>query len=668
MPNYYGYQFDKTQTERFELGTVNGNYYNCTVTMQSDRCNPETYTSGLTVTIEIFETTNGNTHAYYNSVMDYAVTVQDKRVTRQTYGKTEIFFTVLHDKLNRSGYIPIEIEIRGIVSKNITVSSFKLNEIPRPADLGIDTLQKFINESFNLELDHKYVGNLSGTGLSLYYDYYISYSINNAQYVDLVHYTPGSQAVTNNTSIIIPESACSFLPNSTSGTITIKCSTYARTDYDSSTEYSSYLGDTFITFPIYIWNLVPTITKLTVEPYCTIPDMLVNEGQYLMNIHKANIKIAVNKPYNASLKSYKVVGILNGVSKTLISGVIENQAQEVDLMNRGVLTPLLTEFGDMTISVTVTDSRGAVSAAKTANILIRASSNAVDGTFNAFRCDSSGALNENGSCIKLECDVAISDDYSISEVDAYFNLYVRDSNGEFTLVESREINITSYVIETSTIFTSIDTSFDYKAELFVDHYWMPVRATKMVPSAGAIIDIAPNGNVAIGKVANTDNLNELKFEVGVMQVNYGNIVPNETGKRDLGDDDHRWRTIYSVNVLDTSDMTYKENISYVAPSNKVRSGEENITQEDLHNFYKSDYLLATYNYIGQEQTEYGFITQDMYDNIVGESLIIRSDSGDMFSINSYISSIAGALQYEINLRDQQIAALLERIEALENGD
>jgi hypothetical protein len=107
----------------------------------------------------------------------------------------------------------------------------------------------------------------------------------------------------------------------------------------------------------------------------------------------------------------------------------------------------------------------------------------------------------------------------------------------------------------------------------------------------------------------------------------------------------------------------------VVPSNKSKTGAE-ISQEDLHSFYKSDYQLATYNYIGQEQQEYGFITQDMYDNSVGETLIIRNENGDMFSINSYISTVAGALQYEINLRDEQIATLnqiiLEMKQELEN--
>ena len=56
----------------------------------------------------------------------------------------------------------------------------------------------------------------------------------------------------------------------------------------------------------------------------------------------------------------------------------------------------------------------------------------------------------------------------------------------------------------------------------------------------------------------------------------------------------------------------------------------------------------------------------MYEDKVGETLIIKDEeNGDMYSTGSYISSVAGALQYEINLRDKQIEKLENRLEKLE---
>ena len=138
------------------------------------------------------------------------------------------------------------------------------------------------------------------------------------------------------------------------------------------------------------------------------------------------------------------------------------------------------------------------------------------------------------------------------------------------------------------------------------------------------------------------------------------LVPTSANGFTLGAAERRWSTVYAVNALNTSDISYKENIKYIPKyeKNKVsimEKKEEDITLEDLHNFYKNNYQLASFNYIGQNQTEYGFITRDFYEDKVGESLIIKDESGDMFSVSSYISSIAGALQYEINIRDEQIS-------------
>ena len=137
-------------------------------------------------------------------------------------------------------------------------------------------------------------------------------------------------------------------------------------------------------------------------------------------------------------------------------------------------------------------------------------------------------------------------------------------------------------------------------------------------------------------------------------------MPTSANGFSLGASGRRWSTIYAVNALNTSDISYKENIKYIPKYEKnmvsiMEKKEENITLEDLHNFYKNNYQLASFNYIGQNQTEYGFITRDFYEDKVGESLIIKDESGDMFSVSSYISSIAGALQYEINIRDEQIS-------------
>lgn len=136
-------------------------------------------------------------------------------------------------------------------------------------------------------------------------------------------------------------------------------------------------------------------------------------------------------------------------------------------------------------------------------------------------------------------------------------------------------------------------------------------------------------------------------------------IPDGNNTYTCGSSSNRWSTVYAVNALNTSDERYKENIEYV-------DTKRNDETKELHEFYKNDFKLATYNYVGQEHKEYGFIAQDFANSNIGRNLVVNNEEGYMYSIGSYISSIAGALQHEIKLRDKQIEELMERISRLEN--
>ena len=141
--------------------------------------------------------------------------------------------------------------------------------------------------------------------------------------------------------------------------------------------------------------------------------------------------------------------------------------------------------------------------------------------------------------------------------------------------------------------------------------------------------------------------------------------PVSNNSLDIGSSSLRWRTIYSVNTLNTSDKKYKENIEYIDVNSDTKNISNNISQEDIYSFYKDTFKLARYNYKEQEYKEYGFIAQDLAEDNVGKTIVIDDEEGYMYSVGSYISSIAGALQYEINLRDEQIKELDSKLEKLE---
>lgn len=345
-----------------------------------------------------------------------------------------------------------------------------------------------------------------------------------------------------------------------------------------------------------------------------------------------------------------------------------------------VVTPTLNTVGEITYYATVTDRRGRTSDPVSVTINVVDYNKPVIARIRGVRCDSSSNPQEDGDNIVCYYEASYP---NVSGNTGSFNLKVYEgTDNTGTLVETKSLSREGNVAKGQILLTNKPNHKDYFLELVAKDNNVTITRGTIVYSTNAVFDISPKGGVAVGKIADDyftmadyDYTNVIPvFEVNMVQVSHKDIVPSETKKLNLGADNRRWQTIFAVNNLNTSDASFKENISYVVPSNKARTGGQ-ISQEDLHSFYKSDYQLATYNYIGQEQQEYGFVTQDMYGNSVGESLIIRNEHGDMFSINSYVSTVAGALQYEINLRDEQIATLnqmilemQEEIKNLKQGD
>lgn len=151
-----------------------------------------------------------------------------------------------------------------------------------------------------------------------------------------------------------------------------------------------------------------------------------------------------------------------------------------------------------------------------------------------------------------------------------------------------------------------------------------------------------------------------------------NLKPSASNAFDLGDSSARWRTVYAINGFNTSDKNHKENIEYIPDNIKCISNDttknSKITYEDMYNFYK-DIKLATYNYKNQEHKEFGFIAQDISETKVGSQIALNLEDGYMYSVGSYISSVAGALKQcinEIELLKEINKELHEEIYTLKN--
>ena len=142
---------------------------------------------------------------------------------------------------------------------------------------------------------------------------------------------------------------------------------------------------------------------------------------------------------------------------------------------------------------------------------------------------------------------------------------------------------------------------------------------------------------------------------------------------DLGspysDKTYRWRTVYSQNSLNTSDVKHKENIHYL-DDNIARFGRNNTPFLD---FIKNDFRPATYMYKVMREEEghidadrqIGFIANDIIDTEVGQTFLYNfgteEETDIMYSPTGYTTVVAKALQEEINKREE----LEQRVEQLE---
>lgn len=194
-----------------------------------------------------------------------------------------------------------------------------------------------------------------------------------------------------------------------------------------------------------------------------------------------------------------------------------------------------------------------------------------------------------------------------------------------------------------------------------------------------------NQNFLIGTIASTGGWQQY----GALGINSttGYVFPVKySGALSLGTGNNRFHILNSVNPVNvSSDRRDKVDIHYLDEEKQVLNiveGEHprveqnmNLTTKDMYDFIKDELRLASYRYKinldkGITDVDYNFIAQDILFTKVGSEIIKLEDKNDLDSALSYnqgnlISTVIGALQEEISLRDKQIVELNERLVRLE---
>ena len=117
-----------------------------------------------------------------------------------------------------------------------------------------------------------------------------------------------------------------------------------------------------------------------------------------------------------------------------------------------------------------------------------------------------------------------------------------------------------------------------------------------------------------------------------------------------------------------SDRRLKENINYI---DRIKN-EVNL-KDSFYNDFKNKFKFATYNYKKEEQkdrTHFGFIAQDLENTLFADYVLMKAkdeNNEDVlgYDIQALMNVYGSILQKEIEIRDNQIKDLENRLSILE---
>lgn len=265
---------------------------------------------------------------------------------------------------------------------------------------------------------------------------------------------------------------CNLLPNSTSGTAEITVDTYYG---------DTYIGYNAWNITVYVpSSIVPSIGDITLTE--AVEGIAAKFGGFVQWKSKINVNVNAWGAYSSSIRNY--TSYING-------GTYTSSSFTTDFLS-----------GNGSCNTTVTDSRGRSVNKNVGYSTIEYYDPWIE-TFSVSRCNADGTANDSGDCAKcvIKAGIAPVNDRN----DKTFTIqYKKQSDSSYqTITLSNE----NYVLETTQIFTNIDTESEYEFILNVSDYFTTSKLSRNVSTAYTLMDFRSTGRgVAIGKVSNKDAL------------------------------------------------------------------------------------------------------------------------------------------------------------------
>ena len=407
------------------------------------------------------ESWNGYTRTayYYVSInggaeTEYSVSYTLSKNTTQTI--VSKIFTVAHNN-DGTGSISIRtwMDTRisaGVVQKS---ASLTLTTIPRASSLSLSA------SSVNVE--SSITANISRASSSFTHN--VEFYINDTYYQK---YT----GVSTSQSYTIPTSWYNAMPSSTS------CTAYCRiTTYNGSTQIGDQVNKSFtVAVPD---SIVPSVGTVTLDP-----TDINNKNILVQNKNKITISVSgCSAGTGSSIKSYTFSG--PGISK-ITTSTSESFGP-------------ISDTGTLSYKVTVTDNRGR-EASKTATITCYEYYAPSFTSFKAYRANSNGIANVNGTYLKCEYNTKFA---SVNSTNAISVKIYGIGDAKTASDGSLLINLNGDTTSSYQIYAKVTDSYGGSAS----------SSTVTVFGETRALNITKDGTgFAIGKMAESNNLFECRWD------------------------------------------------------------------------------------------------------------------------------------------------------------
>ena len=435
-----------------------------TITITQNSRNVSANTSSVTVSVRVYRTNTGYTTYGTGTVYctidgtqyTEAITSDDKI----TSSGIVLFTKTLNIAHNADGTKTLTVSAR-ITHDQFSSSNQSypqtLTAIPRATTPTVSATSVNMGASITINMPRA----------SSSFDHTLTYAFGNATG------TIGSDLGTSQ-AWTVPLSLASQIPSGTSGTCTITCKTYNG---------STLIGTKTVSFTAKVpSSVVPTISSVLVADTNTA--YAAQFVSLVQNKSKAKFTINAAGAYGSTITAYK----------TVIEGKTYTGATPT--------TAVLTGSGNVTATITVTDSRGRTATAEKVFYRIPYTAPKIT-AFEGHRTDAAGVVNYEGSNASITAAFTISaaNDKNTS---AYKIEYKAQSATTWTTLASG----TGYTYNKAIITGSeFNPNNAYDIRLTVTDYFGSITKVSELPTAFTLLDFNASGKgVAFGKVSEKEGV------------------------------------------------------------------------------------------------------------------------------------------------------------------